>query len=90
MTIREFCELSGVNYDMLVMKGEIVDAIKAHCRKRKISQRMLAAMVPGLTQDRVSKFYNSTTGGGITIDKLLEITSALKLRVKIAVTPSAA
>ena len=83
MTVKELMELFGHDYDVLVMKWEIVAEIKAHCHEHKISQRKLASMVPGLTQDRVSDFYRLPTGGGITIDKLLKIASALDIKFKL-------
>jgi len=82
MTMREVAEEWGLNYEVLMIKREIIDAIRAHCKKHNISQRKLAAMVPGMSQDRISDMYNGT-GGGITIDKLVSVANALKFKVSL-------
>ena len=83
MTMKEFVESFGGCYETLQIKWELVDTIKAHCKAHKISQRKLASMVPGLSQDRVSHFFNYGTSGGITIDKLIEIAAALNIKFKL-------
>lgn len=40
------------------------------------------AMVPGLSQDRVSKIFSGQVGH-MTIDKLVEILSSLKFKVAV-------
>jgi predicted XRE-type DNA-binding protein len=65
-----------IEQDILRIKCELIEKIKEHCGKHKISQRKLASMVPGLTQDRVSKIF-SEKYGHMTIDKLVEISSTL-------------
>jgi predicted XRE-type DNA-binding protein len=66
----------------------LVTKIKAHCEKNKISQRSLAKLVPGLTQDRISKIFNDRIGG-MTIDKLIQILSALDIKVNISLKKAA-
>ena len=66
----------------------LVTKIKAHCEKNKISQRALAKLVPGLTQDRISKIFNDRIGG-MTIDKLIQILSALDIKVNISLKKAA-
>jgi predicted XRE-type DNA-binding protein len=72
----------GIDYQVVKLKSELIQAVKNHCRKKQISQRQLAAMVPGLSQDRVSKIFSGQVGH-MSIDKLVEIHSALKLKVSI-------
>lgn len=83
MTMKQFVEATGACYETMMIKWELVGAIKSHCEAHKISQRKLASMVPGLTQDRVSHFFNYGTSGGITIDKLIEIAAALGIKFKL-------
>lgn len=70
----------GVDYQVIKVKSDLIGAIKDHCQKKKISQRQLASMVPGLSQDRISKIFTGQIGH-MSIDKLVEIHSALKLKV---------
>lgn len=70
----------GIDYQVFMIKSELIEAIKKYSESHKISQRKLASMVPGLTQDRVSKIF-SGQAGHMTIDKLIEILSALKIKV---------
>ena len=72
----------GIDYQVIKLKSELIQAIKNHCQKKRISQRQLAAMVPGLSQDRISKIFSGQVGH-MSIDKLVEIHSALKLKVSI-------
>jgi len=72
----------GIDYQVFKIKSELVDTIKSYCREHSISQRKLASMVPGLTQDRVSKILSGQVGH-MTIDKLIEILSALRIKVAI-------
>ncbi|HLQ25846.1 MAG TPA: XRE family transcriptional regulator [Acidiferrobacterales bacterium] len=72
----------GIDYQVFKIKSELVDTIKSYCREHSISQRKLASMVPGLTQDRVSKILSGQVGH-MTIDKLIEILSALRIKVVI-------
>jgi predicted XRE-type DNA-binding protein len=51
-------------------------------KKHKVSQRKLASMVDGLSQDRVSKIFSGQVGH-MTIDKLIEILSALEISVTV-------
>ena len=61
---------------------ELVDIIKNHCQKKGISQRKLATMVNGLTQDRISKIFSGQVGH-MTIDKLIQILTELDYEVKV-------
>lgn len=88
VTIKELAEDSGINYEVLKIKQKLVTRIKAHCEKNKISQRALAKLVPGLTQDRISKIFNDRIGG-MTIDKLIQILSALDIKVNVSVKKAA-
>jgi predicted XRE-type DNA-binding protein len=72
----------GVDYQVIKVKSDLIRAIKDHCQRKKISQRQLAAKVPGLSQDRVSKIFTGQIGH-MSIDKLIEIHSSLKLKVSI-------
>jgi predicted XRE-type DNA-binding protein len=66
------------------LKSNLISVIKAHCQQSKISQRQLASLAPGLSQDRVSKIFTGHINH-MSIDKLIEIHSALKLKVSIKV-----
>jgi predicted XRE-type DNA-binding protein len=72
----------GIDFQVFKIKSELIDAIKKYCDSHKVSQRKLAAMVSGLTQDRISKIFSGQVGH-MTIDKLIEILSALKIKVAI-------
>lgn len=72
----------GIDYQVFKIKTELIAAIKTYCADHNVSQRRLAGMVPGLTQDRVSKIFSGLVGH-MTIDKLVEITSALKIKVAL-------
>jgi predicted XRE-type DNA-binding protein len=78
----QLAESWGVDYQVIKVKSDLIQAIKDHCHRKKISQRQLAAMVPGLSQDRVSKIFTGQIGH-MSIDKLVEIHSALKLKVSV-------
>jgi predicted XRE-type DNA-binding protein len=80
---QDFCETMGVDYQVMKIKSNLVEKIKLECRKKKISQRALAKKVPGLTHDRVSKIFNDQIGH-MTIDKLIQILSALKIEMKVS------
>lgn len=82
VTMKEFCQEFGIDYEVMVIKRKIINAIRAHCKAHKISQRKLARMVPKMSQDRISDMYNGF-GAGITIDKLVSVATALKIEVKI-------
>ena len=72
----------GIDYQVFKIKTDLIETIKKFCEEHDISQRKLAAQVPGLTQDRVSKIFSGQVGH-MTIDKLVEITSALKIKVAL-------
>ncbi len=81
-SIADLAKSWGINYEVLQIKVELADSLKKYCKRYKISQRALAKMVPGLTQDRVSKVFSGMVGH-MTIDKLVEIHSALGLSVTV-------
>lgn len=80
--LAKLAESWGVDYQVIKVKSDLIQAIKDHCHKKKISQRQLASLVPGLSQDRVSKIFTGKIGH-MSIDKLVEIHSALKLKVSV-------
>jgi predicted XRE-type DNA-binding protein len=80
--LAQLAESWGMDYQVIKVKSDLIHAIKDHCQKKKISQRQLASMVPGLSQDRVSKIFTGQIGH-MSIDKLVEIHSALKLKVSV-------
>ncbi|QLY25643.1 XRE family transcriptional regulator [Bdellovibrio sp. KM01] len=82
LSIEELAASWGIDYQVFKIKKELVDTVRKHCAENKISQRKLAALVPGLSQDRVSKIFSGQVGH-MTIDKLIEILSALKYSVAI-------
>ncbi len=72
----------GVDFQVFKIKNQLIETIKKHCESNKVSQRKLAALVPGLTQDRISKIFSGQVGH-MTIDKLIEIMSALEINVVV-------
>lgn len=72
----------GIDYQTFLIKTHLIDVIKEHCKENSISQRKLATMVPGLTQDRISKIFSGQVGH-MTIDKLIEISSVLEIKVSV-------
>lgn len=81
-TLEELAADWGIDYQVFRIKSQLIDVLKEHCKSHEISQRRLASMVPGLSQDRVSKIFSGQVGH-MTIDKLVEIFSALELPVKV-------
>jgi predicted XRE-type DNA-binding protein len=88
VSLAEFAEDFDIDFQVLMIKSNLIDKIQEICLDRKISQRKLSRMVPGLTHDRVSKIFNGLVGH-MTIDKLLQITYALKLEVNISFSDAA-
>lgn len=72
----------GIDYQVFKIKTQLVETIRAYCEKHKVSQRKLASMVDGLSQDRISKIFSGQVGH-MTIDKLIEILSALEINVTV-------
>ena len=70
----------GIDYQVYLLKTKLIDKIKEICEENRISQRKLAKMVDGLSQDRISKIFTGQVGH-MTLDKLVEILSALKVKV---------
>jgi predicted XRE-type DNA-binding protein len=69
-----------IDYQVYLLKTKLIDKIKEICEENGISQRKLAKMVDGLSQDRISKIFTGQVGH-MTLDKLVEILSALKVKV---------
>lgn len=74
----------GINHQVYEIKRKLADAIRQVCLQEGISQRNLAKLVPGMSQDRVSKIQRGLTGG-MTIDKMIEIADALDLKAQFNV-----
>ncbi len=72
----------GIDYQVFKIKTQLVNTVKSYCEKNGLSQRGLARKVPGLSQDRVSKIFSGQVGH-MTIDKLIEILSALDISVVV-------
>ena len=70
----------GIDYQVFLLKTKLIEKIKDTCAENEISQRKLAKMVDGLSQDRISKIFTGQVGH-MTLDKLVEILSALKVKV---------
>jgi predicted XRE-type DNA-binding protein len=81
-SLKELAEDWGIDYQVFQIKSQLVDTIKKYCANNHISQRKLASMVTGLTQDRVSKIFSGQVGH-MTIDKLVEILSHLKFKIAV-------
>lgn len=81
-SIEEVAKDWGIDYQVFKIKSDLISTIRDYCAEHEISQRKLAAMVPGLSQDRISKIFSGQVGH-MTIDKLVEILSALKFKVAI-------
>jgi predicted XRE-type DNA-binding protein len=74
----------NAEFQVLRIKIELIDVLQKHCERNKISQRKLASMVPGLTQDRVSKIFSGKKEH-MTIDKLVEILGVLQFSVTVKI-----
>ena len=81
-SLEELAKDWGIDYQVFKIKFELIEAIKEWCDSYEVSQRKLAAMVPGLSQDRLSRIFSGQVGH-MTIDKLIEILSALKIKVSL-------
>lgn len=81
-SLKELAEDWGIDYQAFKIKTELINIIKDHCQHEGISQRKLASIVPGLTQDRVSKIFSGQVGH-MTIDKLVAIASVLEIKVTL-------
>ena len=81
-TIEEVAKDWGIDYQVFKIKNDLISTIKRYCDAHEVSQRKLAALVPGLSQDRISKIFSGQVGH-MTIDKLVEILSALKFKVAV-------
>jgi predicted XRE-type DNA-binding protein len=81
-SLEEVAKDWGIDYQVFKIKNDLIDTIKEYCEDNDVSQRKLAAMVPGLSQDRVSKIFSGQVGH-MTIDKLIEILSVLKFKVAV-------
>jgi predicted XRE-type DNA-binding protein len=60
----------------------LIETIKKYCKNHEVSQRKLASMVRGLSQDRISKIFSGQVGH-MTIDRLVKILLVLKFKVAV-------
>ena len=81
-SIEEMAKEWGIDYQVFKIKNQMIETIKNYCQKHNVSQRKLAGMVGGLSQDRISKIFSGQVGH-MTIDKLVEILSALEINIVI-------
>ena len=81
-TLEKLANELGIDYQTIVIKSELVNKIKQRCIKKNISQWQLAKIVPGLTQDRVSKIFSGQIGH-MTIDKLITILTVLGYEIQL-------
>jgi predicted XRE-type DNA-binding protein len=81
-SLEELAKDWGIDYQVFKIKSDLIKTIRDYCEDNEVSQRKLASMVPGLSQDRVSKIFSGQVGH-MTIDKLVEILSLLKFKVAI-------
>ena len=81
-SLEELAEEWGIDYQVLKIKIYLIDVIKKYCKTHSITQKKLASMVPGLSQDRISKIFSGQPGH-MTIDKLITILSVLKFKIAI-------
>ena len=82
--LEELANSWDIDYQVFEIKTSLINSIKKYCAEHSISQRKLASMVPGLSQDRISKIFTGQVGH-MTIDKLVEISSVLKIRIRFKV-----
>jgi predicted XRE-type DNA-binding protein len=82
-SLAELAKDWGIDYQTFKIKSELIDVLKKYCQENEISQRKLASMVPGLSQDRISKIFSGQVGH-MTIDKLVAILSTLKIKVSVS------
>jgi len=81
-SIEELAEEWGIDYQVFSLKMYLIDVIKKYCKDNSITQKELASMVKGLTQDRISKIF-SGQAGHMTIDMLVKILSILEYKIEI-------
>jgi len=81
-TLEEVAKDWGIDYQVFKIKSDLINTIREYCDNHEVSQRKLASMVQGLSQDRVSKIFSGQVGH-MTIDKLVEILSVLKFKVAV-------
>jgi len=82
-SLKKLAKAMGVDYYLVKAKSKLIEEIQSECKKRSISQRGLAKMVPGLTHDRVSKIFNGQIGH-MTLDKLVEILGVLGVQTEFS------
>ena len=82
-SIAELANDWGIDYQTFKIKSELINVLKEYCEENQISQRKLAQMVPGLSQDRISKIFSGQVGH-MTIDKLVAILSTLRIKVLVS------
>lgn len=82
LSIEELANEWGIDYQVFKLKLYLIDVIKKYCKDNSITQKKLAAMVPGLTQDRISKIFSGQPGH-MTIDMLVKILTVLEYKIEI-------
>ena len=82
-TMAELASEWGIDFQAFLIKSELIEVLRNYCRENEITQRKLASMVPGLSQDRVSKIFSGQVGH-MTIDKLVTILSTLNIKVSVS------
>lgn len=81
-TLEDVAKDWGIDYQVFKIKSDLINTIRKYCEDHEVSQRKLASLVPGLSQDRISKIFSGQVGH-MTIDKLVEILSVLKFKVAV-------
>jgi predicted XRE-type DNA-binding protein len=81
-SLEELAEEWGIDYQVFKIKIYLIDVIKKYCKTHSITQKKLASMVPGLTQDRISKIFSGQPGH-MTIDMLVKILTVLEYKIQI-------
>ena len=76
----------GSDFQVFQLKSSLIKTLRNYCEYHSISQRKLASMVAGLTQDRISRIFSGQVNH-MSIDKLVQILSILKFKVKVEVSP---
>jgi predicted XRE-type DNA-binding protein len=81
-SVNEIANEWGIDYQVFKMKIYLIGVIKDYCKNHSITQKKLASMVLGLTQDRISKIFSGQPGH-MTIDMLVKILTALEHKIEI-------
>ena len=88
LSLEKLAQSWNIDYQTFKIKVALINTLKKYCATHNISQRKLAKLVPGLTQDRISKIFSGQVGH-MTIDKLIFILSILKVKASISIQKAA-